>query len=70
VFFVVMIGVLGTFLIHFANEFSDRHKSRLLRRFIASPIEILGISLLGIAIVIIGINLILPIIVAILHSLF
>lgn len=68
--FIVIVGAVGTLLILFANRFSDRHQSRLLQKFVAAPIGMLGIFLLGIAAVFIGVSLILPVIVVILTSLF
>jgi hypothetical protein len=70
VLFIIGIGLLGTLLILFANRFSDRHRSRLLQKFVAAPIGMLGIFLLGIAAIVIAVTLILPFIVAGLTMLF
>ncbi|MET0277562.1 MAG: hypothetical protein ABW198_04435 [Pseudorhodoplanes sp.] len=68
--FIVAIGVAGTLLILFANRFSDRHRSRLLQKLVATPIGMLGVFLLGIAAIVIGASVILPFFVAILTMLF
>lgn len=68
--FIVGIGLLGTLLILFASGFSDRHPSRLLQKFVAAPIGMLGVFLLGIAATVIAVNLVLPFIVAGLTMLF
>lgn len=69
-YFIAIVGTLGILLVLLSNRFSDRHKSGLMRKYIAAPIEMLGIFLIGIVAFIITGSIVLPIIVAILHTLF
>ena len=68
--FIVAIGAVGALLLMFANRLSDRHRSRILNKLVATPIGMLGVFLLSIAAIFIGATVILPYFVAALTMLF